>query len=113
MSTIVHIVDGPSKHELLLQLSDIGRSRQPFRVCVQQPESTGKNGRSMIDLYINGLEAEGRSGDCWNITYGTVSPESYLKQYGWLLAALPAVHGSVTIQGYYNTRTRTGHIQVR
>lgn len=104
---LIEIVDGQSKFELMSQLQDIGRfrslgNRPNFMVKILHPQHGRLGGQHDIALHINGLVAEDGSGNCW-IIYGYIAGG-----YSWLM---PGTANS--FEGFYNTRTRKGHLKPR
>lgn len=103
----IEIVEGQSKFELMSQLQDIGRirslaGRPNFMVKILHPHHSESVAQYSIALHINGLIAEDGSGNCWNI-YGYIAAG-----YSWIK---PGTANS--FEGFYNTRTRKGHLVPR
>jgi hypothetical protein len=104
------IVDGGPKDELLVQLHDIGRvqpRRTTFRLTVKHPTIQGSLAPQVeIGVFVNGIEAEDGSGNCW-IFNGYVIEDELLKS-DWLQAEFEGHYNN--FHGFYNSRTRKGFI---
>jgi len=100
------IIDGQSKFDLFAQLQDIGRENRrnlpAFNMKVQHTALGSLGARADVYTHINGITAEDGSGNCW-IIYGYIAGG-----YSWMK---PGTANS--FEGFYNTRTRKGHLKPR